>query len=79
MPSQGIMKKGSYIESESGNYKLMLKVSGDLELLCRDKLLCSSHSSNEDTDVFQFQSNGNLVIKNVNGVETWESNTVYDG
>ena len=76
---RGTVKKRSYIESENGNYKLILKESGDLELLCRDKLLWSSHTSNKDADVFQFQSDGNLVIRNVNGVDVWESNTVYDG
>ena len=75
----GTMKKGSYIESESGNYKLTLKESGDLELLCKDKLLWSSNTSNKDPDVFQFQSDGNLVIRNVNGTDVWESNTVYIG
>ena len=50
-----------------------------MELLCRDKLLWSSHTSDKDADVFKFQSDGNLVIRNVNRVDVWESNTVYDG
>ena len=72
------MKKGSYIESESGTHKLILKESGDLELLCRGKLLWSSHTSTKHADVFQFQSDGNLIIRNVNGVDACQSNTVYD-
>ena len=73
------MKKRSYIESESDNYKLILKERRDLDLLCRDKLLWSSQIPNKDADVFQFQCDRNLVIRNVNGVDVWESNTVHDG
>ena len=71
--------KRSYIESESDNYKLILKQRGDLNLLCRDKLLWSSQISDKDAGVFQFQCDGNLVIRNVNEVDVWESNTVHDG
>ena len=74
----GTLNKGSYIESESGIHKLMLKERGDLELLCRDKLLWSSNTSNQDVNVFQFQSDGNLVIRNKHGQNVWESNTVHD-
>ena len=74
----GTMKKGSYIKSESGNYKLILTESGDLELLCRGKLLWSSHTSDKNADVFQFQSDGNLVIRNVSGAGVWETNTMHN-
>ena len=67
----GTMKKGSYIESESGKSKLILTESGDLELLCGDNLLWSNHTSDENTDVFQFQPDGNLVIRNISGAGVW--------
>ena len=63
----GTMKRRSYIKSESGNYKLILTNSRDLELLYRDKLLWSSHTSDKNADVFQFQPDGNLVLRNVSG------------
>ena len=72
------MKKGSYIKSESGNYKLILTESGDLELLFRDKLRWSSHTSEKNADVFLFQSDGNLVIRNVTGAGVWETNTMHN-
>ena len=72
------MKKGSYIKSESGNYKLILTESGDLKLLCRDKLLWSNHTSDKNADVFQFQSDGNLVIRNISGAGVWETNTMHN-
>ena len=49
-----------------------------MELLCRDKLLWSSHTSDKDADVFQFQPDGNLVIRKVSGAGVWETNTMHN-
>ena len=75
----GTLKKGDFIVSESGVYKLILKKSGSLELLRWDALIWSSNTVSSDIDVFQFQSDGNLVIRKTNGTYAWESKTVYDG
>ena len=45
---------GEFIKSKSGVYKFILKTSGNLELFCRDALLCSSNTYDFDVDVFQF-------------------------
>ena len=71
MPSSWNYEKGSYIESVSGNSKLVLTESGDLELLCGDNLLWSNHTSDKNTDVFQFQPDGNLVIRNISRAGVW--------
>ena len=56
-----------------------MKETGNLELICKDTLLWSSNTKDSDVDVFQFQSDGNLVIRKIDGTNAWESNTVYDG
>ena len=56
-----------------------MKETGNLELICKDTLLWSSNTKDSDVDVFQFQSDGNLVIKKIDGTNAWESNTAYDG
>ena len=76
--THGTLNKGDFIESESGVYKFILKESGNLELLCRNKLLWSSNTKSSDVDVFQFQSNGNLAVGKTDGKISWESNTVYN-
>ena len=45
---------GEFIKSKSGVYKFILKTSGNLELFCKDALLCSSNTYDSDVDVFQF-------------------------
>ena len=73
-----ILEKGSSIESKNGVYKLILRESGDLELMCNDTSLWSSKTKNPDVDVFQYQSNGNLVIRKADGTYLWESKTMHD-
>ena len=72
-----ILEKGSSIESKNGVYKLILRESGDLELMCNDTSLWSSKTKNPDVDVFQYQSNGNLIIRKADGTYLWESKTVH--
>ena len=72
------LEKGSSIASHNGVYRLILKKNGNLELMCRDTSLWSSKTNNSDVDVFQFQSNGNLVIRKADGTYLWESKTVHD-
>ena len=66
-----ILEKGSSIESKNGVYKLILRESGDLELMCNDTSLWSSKTKNPDVDVFQYQSNGNLIIRKADGTYLW--------
>ena len=73
-----ILEKGSSIESKNGVYKLILRESGKLELMCNDTSLWSSETKNPDVDVFQYQSNGNLVIRKADGTCLWESKTMHD-
>ena len=73
-----ILEKGSSIESKNGVYKLILRESGNLELMCNDTSLWSSKTKNPDVDVFQYQSNGNLVIRKADGTYLWESKTAHD-
>ena len=48
--------------------------------MCKNTLLWSSNSKDSDVDVFQYQSNGNLVIRKTDGTYAWESNTaLYEG
>ena len=75
----GSLEKGNSIQSENGVYEFILKETGNLELTCKNSLLWSSNTKNSDVDVFQFQSDGNLVIRKIDGTNAWESNTVYDG
>ena len=74
----GTLSKGNFLESESGVYKFILRESGNLELLCKNKLLWSSNTKSPDVDVFQFQSDGNLVVRKTDGTDYWESKTVYN-
>ena len=55
------------------------KQNGNLELLCRDTMIWSTDTRNSDVDVFQFESNGNLVIRNTDGTYAWESKIKYNG
>ena len=72
------MEKGNSIKSENGVFELILRESGNLELICRDTLIWESSTANSDVDVFQYKSNGNLVISRKNGTYAWESKTVCD-
>ena len=49
-----------------------------MELFRRDALLWPSNTYDSNADVFQFQSGGNLVLKKIDGTNTWESKTVND-
>lgn len=44
--------------------------------MCQDTLLWGRNTTYSDIDVFQFQSNENLVIRRTDGTYAWES--VYD-
>ena len=77
-PSQSL-KKGNSIESRDGVHELILQETGNLELICKDNVLWSSNTENSDVDDFQFQSDGNLVIRRKDGTIAWESKTVYHG
>ena len=77
-PSQSL-KKGNSIESRDGVHELILQETGNLELICKDIVLWSSNTENSDVDDFQFQSDGNLVIRRKDGTIAWESKTVYHG
>ena len=57
---------------------MILRESGNLELICRNTLLWSSNTKNPDVDVFQYESNGNLVIRKADGTYLWESKTMHD-
>ena len=51
-----------------------------MELTCKNTLLWSSNTTDSDIDVFQYQSNGNLVIRKTDGTYAWESDTaLYEG
>ena len=54
-----------------------MKETGNLELISNDTLLWSSNTQSSNVDVFQFQADGNLVIRKIDGTYIWESNTVY--
>ena len=41
-------------------------------------LLWSSNTKNPDVDIFQYQSNGNLVIRKADGTYPWKSKTMHD-
>ena len=59
---------------------MVLRESGNLELTCKNTLLWSSNTTDSDIDVFQYQSNGNLVIRKTDGTYAWESDTaLYEG
>ena len=77
-PSESLKKRSS-IESRDGVHKLILQETGNLELICRDDVLWSSNTENSDADRFQFQSDGNLVIRKKDGTFVWESKTVFYG
>ena len=68
--------------SQNGVYEVILKEIGNLELMCRDTpfdtLLSSSNTEKYDVDVFKFLSNGNLVIRKLDGTYIWKSNKVYN-
>ena len=76
---KGSLTKGKSIKSANGVYEFILQESGNLELKCNDTLLWSSNTDNSDVEDFQFQSNGNLVIRKKDGTYAWESRTEYDG
>ena len=65
-PSESLKKRSS-VESRDGVHKLILQETGNLELICRDDVLWSSNTENSDADRFQFQSDGNLVIRKKDG------------
>ena len=75
----GSLSKRNSIKSGNGVYEFILQENGNLELKCNDTLLWSSDTKNSDVEDFQFQSDGNLVIRKKNGTYAWESQTVYDG
>lgn len=77
-PSESLKKRSS-IESRDGVHKLILQETGNLELICKDNVLWSSNTENSDVDDFQFQSDGNLVIRRKDRTIAWESKTVYHG
>ena len=47
-------------------------------MVCRGGVVWSTQTAGQDIDVFQFQQDGNLVVRKNGGDDAWESSTVHD-
>lgn len=67
----GILKKGKYLKSKNGRYKLQLQEDGNLEIFCRTISIWQSKTINEKVDFLYFDVHGNLVLFGKDGSVIW--------
>ena len=56
------MRKGKYLKSRNGKYKLKLQENGNLEIFCGAISIWQSKTVNENVDFLYFDVHGNLVL-----------------
>ena len=57
----GVLKKGKYLRSNNGIFKLILQENGNLEILCKTKPIWSTRTITNKVDFLYFKQNGKLV------------------
>ena len=60
--TNGILKRGKYLESKTGIYRLKLQENGNLEIFCQNVSVWETKTINNNVDFLYFDSNGNLVL-----------------
>lgn len=71
----GVLKKGKYLLSKNGAFKFILQDNGNLEILCKNKLLWASDTISENVDFMYFKKNGKLVLYGKDETDLWSRPT----
>ena len=58
----GVLKKGKYLQSNNGIFKLILQENGNLEVFCKTKSIWSTGTITNKVDFLCFKKNGKLVL-----------------
>ena len=70
----GVLKKGKYLQSNNGIYKLILQENGNLEILCKTKPIWSTRTITNKVDFLYFKQNGKLVLYSKDETDLWTAN-----
>ena len=71
----GVIKKGKYLQSNNGIFKLILQENGNLEILCKGKSIWSTDTITAKVDFMYFKENGKLVLYSKDDTDLWTTNT----
>ena len=70
----GVLKKGKYLRSNNGIFKLILQENGNLEILCKTKPIWSTRTITNKVDFLYFKQNGKLVLYSKDETDLWTAN-----
>ena len=70
----GVLKKGKYLRSNNGIFKLILQENGNLEILCKTKPIWSTRTITNKVDFLYFKQNGKLVLYSKDETDLWTGN-----
>ena len=71
----GVFKKGKYLQSNHGIFKLTIQESGSLEILCRNKSIWSTDTTTDNVDFMYLKTNEKLVLYGMDETDVWEIDT----
>lgn len=75
----GDLYPNQYLESDNGNYKLLLQTDGNLVLYYQGAAIWNTGTYGESVEYLAMQGDGNLVLYNTAGAAIWNSGTEGNG
>ena len=76
--TNGILKRGKYLEFTTGIYRLKLQENGNLEIFCQNVSVWETKTINKNVDFLYFDSNGSLVLFGKNKSIIWAAGIGLD-
>lgn len=72
--------KGSYLQSASGSYKLILQQNGNLEIVCKNTSVWSTNTFDSDINSMRFDDSGIIGIRKPSSSwDVWSSAPGWQG
>ena len=72
--------KGSYLQSASGSYKLILQQNGNLEIVCKNTSVWSTNTFDSDINSMRFDDSGIIGIRKPSSPwDVWSSAPGWQG
>jgi hypothetical protein len=77
--SSGILYPNKFLETDDGNYQLILQGDSNLVLYYQGRAIWTTNTAGRSAASLVMQSDGNLVLYNTSGAALWSSGTYGQG